>query len=117
MGDKKLLDKGILSPKLYRQRSHYVITVDTEKLISRHRDKVTLSSINSGSLYRMKSRSRDTFRPMGEYPQMRWVTELAVDHSVPDILDLAICVDECICQWDAQKREKVCKTLKRIWPA
>jgi len=99
----------------YRQRSHYVITVDAQRLIDRHADRVTLSPINSGSLYGMKRRSTDTFKCMRDY-RTPWVNELAVDYSVPDILDLAISVDECISQWDSGRRERVCRTIERIWP-
>jgi len=102
----------MLGATLYQNRSHYVITVDTRKLINRHADKITLSSINSGSLYGMKKRSRDTFKPMSVYAESR-VREVAVEHSVPDILDLTISVDECICRCDGG--QKICKKVRQIW--
>lgn len=105
----------MLGATLYQNRSHYVITVDTRKLINRHADKITLSPINSGSLYRMKKRSGDTFKPMSAYAES-WVREVAVEHSVPDILDLTISVDECISQYDSRKGEKSIKVIGPIYP-
>jgi len=112
--DKKGLS-FMLGAKLYRHKSHFVITVDTQKLIGRHADRVTLSPINSGSLYSMKKRSMETFKSISHH-SARWVTELIVDYSVPDILDLTISVDECKSQRNNGKREKVCKKIKRVWP-
>jgi len=103
----------MLGARLYRSRSHYVITVDTQKLLSSHADKVTLSPINSGSLYGMKKRSTDTFKPIARHSEP-WVTELAVEYSIPDIIDLTISVEECICRWDGG--QKICKEVRQIWP-
>jgi hypothetical protein len=100
----------MLGAKLYRGGSHYVITVDTQKLTDRYAKKISVSSLNSGSLYGRKPRTLDTFKPISQYPQMPWVTELVVDYSIPDILDLTVSVDECM------SREKACRTLKHIWP-
>lgn len=104
----------MLGARLYRDRSHYVITVDTQKLMDRYAKKISLSSLNSGSLYRRKPRSLDTFKPISQYPQMRWVTELVVDYSIPDILDLTVSVDECMSHLVSE--ERACRILKRIWP-
>lgn len=108
--------RRMLGAELNRNKSHYVITVDSRKLIERHAGRVTLSPINSASLSRMKKRSDDTFRPIGDYPQMRWINELAVDYSVPDILDVTISVDECMIQSLSGKGETVYRKIKRIWP-
>jgi len=104
----------MLGARLYRYRSHYVITVDTRKLLDHHAEKVTLSEQNSGSLYTREKRSKDTFKPITEYHRMRWVREFAVEYSVPDIADIMLSVDECISRWENNTR--VCKILKRIWP-
>lgn len=106
----------MLGAKLYRNRSHYVITVDSRELLRRHADKVSLSDINSGSLYGRNGqikRSANTFKPISEH-EVSWVTELAVDYSVPDITALMTSVEECICQWN--NRQPSGKTLKSIWP-
>jgi hypothetical protein len=105
----------MLGAKLYRSRSHYIITLDTQSLLARYSDKVSLSSLNSGSLYRKQERSLDTFQSLDQYHRMRWVTELAVDYRVPDFLNLTVSVDECISQRASGKSS--CKVLKRIWPA
>jgi len=103
----------MLGAKLYRNRSHYVITVDSKELLRRHADKVSLSGMNSGSLYGQKKRSADTFKSISEH-KMPWVNELAVDYSVPDITELMTSVKECIYQWNNGQRS--CKTLKNVWP-
>ena len=107
----------MLGARLYRQRSHSVITVDTRKLLDRHPNKVTITSLNSGSLYgrnAREKRSKDIFKPITEYNQMRWVSEFAVEYSVPDIADLMISVDECISR--RENNTRVCKVLRRIRP-
>ena len=104
-------EKGLnimLHAVLYRDRSHYVITVDTRKLLERHAGRITLSSINSGSIFKPEKRSRRTFRPLSDYPSMAWVREVAVDYSVPDILELAISVDEC--------NDRLDNVIQHIWP-
>lgn len=101
----------MLGARLYRNRSHYVLTVDSRELLRRHADKVSLSGMNSGSLYGQKKRSADTFEPISEYGG-RWVTEITVEYSVPDIAEMMISVDECICQWNNGK--PACKTVKHI---
>ena len=98
----------MLGARLYRNRSHYLITVDTQYLLDRYAKKISLSSLNSGSLYGRKPRSLDTFKPISQYPRMRWVTELIVDYSIPDILELTVSVDECISHFG--------RILKHIWP-
>ncbi|MFH1674682.1 MAG: hypothetical protein ABIF87_14835 [Pseudomonadota bacterium] len=103
----------MLGAKLYRNKSHYVITVDSRELLRCHADKVSLSGMNSGSLYGQKKRSADTFKPISEH-KVPWVTELAVDYSVPDITELMTSVEECICQ--RNNRQPSRKILKRIWP-
>jgi hypothetical protein len=104
----------MLGARLYRNRSHYLITVDTQYLLDRYAKKISLSSLNSGSLYGRKPRSLDTFKPLSQYPRMPWVTELVVDYSIPDILGLTVSVDECISHFVSG--EKAYRILKHIWP-
>ncbi len=107
----------MLGAKLYCGRSHYVIIVDTQYLLDRYAQKISLSSLNSGSLYGRNGReprSLDTFKPLSQYTRMPWVTELAVDYSVPDIIELTVSVDECISH--LASGEKTCRMLKHIWP-
>lgn len=101
----------MLGAKLYRNRSHYVITVNSGELLRRHADKVSLSDMNSGSLYGQKKRSADTFKPISRH-DVPWVRELAVEYSVPDITELMTSVEECICQWNNGKPSR--KIIKNI---
>jgi hypothetical protein len=105
----------MLGAKLYRFRSHLVITVDTEQIIKRYETKITLSSINSGSLYNLDKRNKDTFKPLSNFKNMRRITELAVDYSIPDIFCLTISVHECISQRNNVTNTPMCKIIKRIW--
>ena len=88
----------MLNAAPYRAREHAVIVVPTEKLLASHEDAVTLSAINSGSVYparatgRPRPRGRDTFQSIRAY-ETPWISELAVEHSVPYIADLAIRVE------------------------
>ena len=88
----------MLNAAPYRGREHAVIIVSTEALLSYHLKKVKLSSINSGSVNPAKAtgapriRGRNTFLPVGDYEE-RWVSELTVEYSVPNILDLAVRVE------------------------
>ena len=94
----------------YKDREHEIITVPTRILLDHHAEGISLSAINSGSVYPSKatgtprSRGRDTFKPLKDYAS-RWVAELTVEHSVPDIADLAIRVE-------AWQRDKL---LRVIW--
>jgi len=102
----------MLGARLYRNKSHYVITVDTHKLLDNHADQITLSSQNSGSLYKNEKRSKDTFKSITEYPRMPWVNEFVVEYSVPDIADIMISVDECISRRENNKIVR--KVLRQI---
>jgi len=88
----------LLSARVYRDRVHCIVTVDTKELLDRHLKRVKLSPINSGStLYNPQPRGVGTFLPLSEYPfeerkakrgPMNAVAELCVDYSVPDIREL-----------------------------
>ncbi len=87
----------------YRERKHYILTVDTAALLSSHIDDVTLSSMNSGATHpgAKCTRGADTFKPMNGYPwdvrlkknRYESVVELAVRYSVPDIETLVTSVE------------------------
>lgn len=111
-------EKGLnfmLGARLYRNGSHYVLTVNTRKLLDQHADNVELSAINSGSLYGMKKRSRETFQSITQF-HAPWINELTVDYSISNILDLIISVDECKSHRDIGMKESICKPIKRIFP-
>ncbi|MBE7498986.1 MAG: hypothetical protein HS113_01485 [Verrucomicrobiales bacterium] len=89
----------LLSARAYRTAEHCIITVNTRLLMERHAERVWLCPMNSGATKPMPHpRSRDVFQRVRDYPFDYWrrkkggatraVAELAVDHSVPDIMDL-----------------------------
>lgn len=95
--------------KAYPDQDHDVLTVDTEALLARHRERVVLSRINSGSTaYAARPRGRGTFLPVQDYPHPTRrravaaasdVAELAVLGGVPDVRDLVVDVD----RWHGQQ--------------
>ena len=88
----------MLGARPYRNREHAVIVVPTQALLSHHAENATLSAINSGSLRRstttrsVQPRGRDTFKPILDF-SARWVSELAVEYSVPNLAELAVRVE------------------------
>lgn len=84
----------LTNAKAYSNRSHDVIEVDTQSLIKAHRDRIWLCQINSGNTSHVPApRDETTFKRIGDYPYDRRrrrsdrVVELAMDHSVPDIVE------------------------------
>ncbi len=96
----------MLGARMYRNRPHCVLTVDTRRLLDRHIDRVWLTDQNSGSVYGNKPRGPDTFRRVSEF-NSRWVKEVAVDYSVPDIVDVTVGVEE----WQGNRNRR------QIWPS
>ena len=95
----------LLSARAYRSNRHTILVVDTETLLDNHLDRVCLSPINSGNTQPFpQPRGLDTFLPLNQYPFEEWlykrrtygepIVELAVGHSVPDIKDHVIRVEE-----------------------
>ena len=88
----------MLNAAPYRAREHAVIVVPTQTLLAHRRNIVTLSAINSGSVYPSKAtgtrqaRGPSTFQPIQHFAD-QWLRELAVDYSVPNIVDLAVRVE------------------------
>ena len=81
----------------YRDKSHDVIEVDTRSLIGAHRGRIWFCPMNSGNTKPFPHpRDDSTFSRIAEYPYGSWkrkgrargerVVELAVDHSVPDLI-------------------------------
>src|SRR2546425_12729681 len=83
----------LLGAVRYRDQSHDVLTVDTRLLVARHLREITLTDQNSGSTISKRPRGRDTFRRVNEFKN-RYVKEVAVDYSVPDVADITIRVEE-----------------------
>jgi hypothetical protein len=93
----------LLNARAYRKKPHCVITLNTEVLVGRHLERITLSPMNSGCTKPMPHpRGMDCFLPVREYPFDVWaakrrnndaVVELAVEYSVPDVTDMVIRVE------------------------
>ncbi|MFL5344193.1 MAG: DUF7002 family protein [Hyalangium sp.] len=94
----------LLNARAYRDKRQTVLTVDTARLLARHEARVLLSPLNSGATKPFPARrGPDTFLPMARYPFSFWdqkrkrrepVVELTVAHSVPDIRDFVLRVEE-----------------------
>jgi hypothetical protein len=88
----------------YRDRTHDILVLSTEKLLSAHGTSVELSPMNSGAVHpgAKTRRGTGTFQPIAEYPwaQRRRINpsepivELTIPYAVPDITDLVIEVRE-----------------------
>jgi len=110
-----------LAAKEYKNSPHIVITVDIRLLLERYASRITLSSINSGSTYynpekydRPKSRGLETFKKMHDY-NVSYVAELVVEEGIPDITDIAICVERWIAHRINYENPNIEK-LADIWP-
>ena len=99
--------ESFLCARSYRHERHTVITVSTSRLLERQRDAVQLSPINSGATYPANTPSRgpETFATIQNYDLERYsgrsknerIRELAVVHSVPDISQIVIDVEDTGC--------------------
>ena len=87
----------LLGAKLYREKQHTVLQVDTSQLIARYGDSVELAPYNTGSMHVPSAppRGTDVFVPIDAYPYDAWrakrgsnadaAVELTVPYSVPAI--------------------------------
>lgn len=85
--------RKLLGAVMYRDRSHDVLTVDTQGLVDRHLQQMWLTDQNTGSVLSGKTRGADTFKRVRDF-RAPWVTEVAVDYSVPLVADFTIKVEE-----------------------
>ena len=91
----------LLTARAYKNQSHDVLTVDSQSIIERYRDRITLSPINSGStVYNPQPRGLDLFRSFADFPfesrkkyGPRAVAEVTVDYSVPDMREFVLRVE------------------------
>lgn len=105
----------MLNARAYRNHKHTVITVDAALLIERNAERVTLTPINSGAMsFGGSPRGIGTFRTLDEWPDaegprsgklIKPVVEVAVEHYISNMQDIAIRVDEM----------KGGRLVKRIW--
>ena len=82
----------LLGTKVYRDRPHLVLEVETAGLLERHAERVSLSPINSGATFALGSapRGTDTFRRIADHPDGKPIVELSVYYSVPDIAEFTL---------------------------
>jgi len=116
--------KWFLGAQSYQNKPHLVITVDTEALVKRYADRMTLTDQNTGStLFRKeyrggpRPRGKGTFKTIADYPYyaIDRIVELAVDDSVTDIADVTVSV----ARWIAHRKgyaEPDYEHLEDIWP-
>lgn len=106
--------KKMLCARLYRDKPHWVLKINTRSLLSKYAEQARISDQNSGSLYSKKLRGPSTFVPFLESPTKNGIMELAIERGVPDIKEHTLSVVECVGLWE--NGERVCKPGKQIWP-
>jgi hypothetical protein len=99
VGPKRL--ETLRNAQAYRDHRQTVLTVETARLLKRHSARVLLSCMNSGATRPFAHpRGPETFQPFERHPLVagsqrpRPVVELTVTHSVPDIRDFVLRVEE-----------------------
>ena len=97
----------------YRGNPQWIIEVDARALLKQYVDKAYLSDQNSGSLYSGRRRGPSTFVPFIDCPVKSKIIELAVDYGIPNIVDFAICVTECV--GTKVYGERICREVQHIW--
>jgi hypothetical protein len=104
----------MLTAKAYLNEPQWVITVQTEPLLERYINNVTLTGFNTGFAFDGRLRGPDTFKKLDGWPSRYDVAELAVEYGIPDVVGFVISVVE----WKGvlEKGEKVCKIINHIWP-
>ena len=93
---------SLLNGRAYRGKTHDVLTIETEGLVKKHYNEITLSPINSGAIFGSGRRGAHTFRRIKEYHYQEMVrkrredavVELVVDYAVKDISEFTIRVEE-----------------------
>jgi len=97
----------------YRGQSQWIMIVDTRALLEQYQDNAYLSVQNTGSLYSRRKRGINTFVPFNACPRNSNIIELAIDHGVPNIVDLTISVEEgyCIKITDGERKYKKVDTI------
>lgn len=94
--------------RVYRAQPQILISIDTEQLLARHAEQITLTSINTGNARRQPAqRGSATFVPYKTWLESGWASEtealhtrprprthppaeLTVAYAVPDVLDFVV---------------------------
>lgn len=93
----------LLNGRAYREKTHDVLTVDTERLLAIHANQITLCPYNSGStIFNPVDRGVNTFLSIADHPFEHWrkkrgrdaVVEVAVDTGVPNIDNIVVKVEK-----------------------
>jgi Family of unknown function (DUF7002) len=89
----------LVGARAHRGRPHDVLVVDTGALIARHRERIRVTSVNTGAVLfpRAPKRGRSTFKALQDHDPAVPVVELTVEHAVPDIATVTIGVERWQC--------------------
>ena len=86
--------------KLYRDRPHNVLVADARTLVAGYEEKISLCTINSGTVVVHGKRGRGTFKRIRAYPCegckrqcSKQIAEVTVDGGIPDIRQHVIRVE------------------------
>jgi len=83
----------LLGARAYRAEEHDVLVLESERLIRRYEQAISLTHMNTGNTFPFPHRrGTETFKAIAEYPTARdgrtprpEVVELVVDRAVPDV--------------------------------
>lgn len=64
----------LLGARLYRNRAHTILHIDTASLLAAHGDAIELAPYNTGDLHvpTLPRRGPQTFVPLAHYPDREW---------------------------------------------
>jgi hypothetical protein len=80
-----------LGNRAHRRVAHDVVIIDTQRLVDLHLERLWLCHMNSSNtLPTPHARGVDIFQRVSTYPALQPVVEVAVDYSVPDLVDCVI---------------------------
>jgi hypothetical protein len=95
--------EGLLKARLYKNKEHDVLTVDTVRLVEKHEARLRLCPYNSGNTMQVAvPRGKGTFKQIADYPFEYWrkkrsraeaIVEVAAIGGVPDIRDCVVRVE------------------------
>jgi hypothetical protein len=108
--------RRLVNARPYRHLEHDILTLETQRLVSRYGESILLAPYNTGTTaYEPPPRGANTFLPIADYPYESWrrrrndrldaVVELVVPYAVPDVRD-------CVLRVERQRGDE---TLALIW--
>jgi hypothetical protein len=84
----------LLAAKAYKYEDQLVLTIDSVKLVERHFDNISVSTINSGAtLYTPVRRGIQTFIKLKDFPTVKGtkpIAEVTVSKRIPEMADYII---------------------------